>query len=146
MELQSKSSPIDAEITDEYLIWLIDAYDKSGYVLPFVGIKYCTHDDKCKCQRCEQIRRDKWPYTESLAAHLLYLSGFKIDEINRIQVQKFEDCLFIDFIKDIDEFFTYVTNLCNSQNNEYGVHILNLFRNGSFNKKLIDDITPAFFS
>ncbi|CAF2028119.1 unnamed protein product, partial [Rotaria magnacalcarata] len=83
---------------------------------------------------------------ESLAAHLLYLPGFKIDEINKIQVQKFEDCLFIDFIKDIDEFFTYVTNLCNSQNNEYGVHILNLFRNGSFNKKLIDDITPAFFS
>ena len=146
MELQSTSSPIAAEITDEYLIWLIDAYDKSGDVLPFEGIKYCTFDDKCKCQRCEQIRRNKWPYIPSLAAHLLYLSGFKMDEINKILVRKFEDCLFNDFIKNIDEFYSYVTDLCNSQNNEYGVHILNLFRNQSFNKKLIDDTTTAFFS
>ncbi|CAF3605835.1 unnamed protein product [Rotaria socialis] len=139
---QSTSSSTASEITDEYLIWLIDVYDKNGAVLPLIGIKYCTHNDECKCQRCEQNRRNKWPYTESLAANLLYLSGFKIDEINIIQVKKFEDCLFSDFIKNMNEFFIYVTDLCNS-NNEYGLYILNLFRNRSFNKKIYHGLTPA---
>ncbi|CAF4452192.1 unnamed protein product, partial [Rotaria magnacalcarata] len=119
MIIQSDNSHRTFNFTDEYLDRLIDEHDKNCVLLPVTGVKYCTVDEMSKCRRYE---------------------------INKIQVQKFEDCLFIDFIKDIDEFFTYVTNLCNSQNNEYGVHILNLFRNGSFNKKLIDDITPAFFS
>ncbi|CAF4252055.1 unnamed protein product [Rotaria magnacalcarata] len=90
----------------------------------------------------DETFRNKWSYIESLAVNLLYLSGVKIDEINIIQVKKFEDCLFNDFIKNMNEFLIYVTDLCNS-NNEYGLHILNLFRSGSFNKKIYHDSTPG---
>ncbi|CAM4852352.1 unnamed protein product, partial [Rotaria magnacalcarata] len=70
MEIQSDNSHRAFYFTDEYLDWLIGGHDKNRVLLPFIGIKYCTDDDdeKCKCRRCEQIRRNKWPYIESLAA------------------------------------------------------------------------------
>ncbi|CAF1515753.1 unnamed protein product [Rotaria magnacalcarata] len=131
--------------SDEYLDWLIHGYDKNGVPLPFMGIRYCTDDENCKCRQCKQSRRNKWPYTESLSANLLYISGFKMHEINNIEIKKLEDCLFNDFNYNINGFFTYVTDLCTSYD-VYGIHILNLFRNGSFNKKLYNGATPAILA
>jgi len=94
---------------------------------------FSTDNDNCKCRRCQATRRNKWCYTELLSAHLFYLSGFKMHEINAIEVKKFEDCLFNDFIHDMNGFLIYVTDLC-TINGQYGLHILDLFKNGSFNK------------
>ncbi|CAF4525971.1 unnamed protein product, partial [Rotaria magnacalcarata] len=146
METQSDDSHRAFDFTDEYLDWLIDGHDKNGILLPFIGIKYCTGDEKCKCRQCEQSRRNKWPYAESLAAHLFYLSGFKMNEINGSEVKKFQDCLFNDFINNMNGFYIHVADLCSSQNNEYGLHIFNLFRNGSFNKNIYNGATPAILA
>ncbi|CAF3539801.1 unnamed protein product [Rotaria socialis] len=146
--IKSDNSHRAFNFTDEYLDWLIDGYDKNGVLLPFIGIKYCTDDvdEKCKCRRCEKSRRNKWPYIESLAGNLLYLSGLQMDEINGSEVKRFEDCLFNDFINNMQRFYSHVTDLCYSQNDEFSLHILNLFRNGSFNKRLYNGATPAIFA
>ncbi|CAF1074763.1 unnamed protein product [Rotaria magnacalcarata] len=147
MKVQFHNSHRAFNFTDEYLDWLIDGHHKNLVLLSFIGVQYCTDDDnKYKCRRCERSRRNRWSYIESLAANLLYLSVFKINEFNGCEVRRFEDCLFDDFINNMNGFYIHVTDSCNSQNNEFSLHILNLFRNVSFNKRLYNGANPAILA
>ncbi|CAF4444475.1 unnamed protein product, partial [Rotaria magnacalcarata] len=91
---------------------MLNPYDKNGKEIPFQGIRYCTDNDACQCKRCKKNRMNEWPYERSLSANLLYLTGLHINDINYMEVIKFEETLVSDYLRHIGEFWKYVTELC----------------------------------
>lgn len=128
--------------SDEYLEWLINRYDNNGKSIPFNGVRYCTFDKKCSCRTCRQFYQKQWPYNRVLSATLLHLSGVNIHEINHDEVEKFENCIINDYYNDMDGFYDYVVDLCSS-NSDYGLYILNLFVNSTFDKPTIHKINSS---
>ncbi|CAF3447433.1 unnamed protein product [Rotaria sp. Silwood2] len=123
-------------LTKEYKQWLNESCDTIGKILPFQGIKYCQQNDSCQCKTCKKDRILEWPYERSLSANLLYLTGIKLDDINYLEVTTFEETLISKYLRNITEFWKYVTEVC-LLGGDYGTETLAAFNNGKFDKKII---------
>ncbi|CAM4850267.1 unnamed protein product, partial [Rotaria magnacalcarata] len=77
--------------SEEYKRWMLHPFDENGKRIPFQGVKHCTDDDACQCKKCKKNRIDEWPYDRSLSAHILCLTGVKINDINYDEVNKFQE-------------------------------------------------------
>ncbi|CAF5118317.1 unnamed protein product [Rotaria magnacalcarata] len=114
MEKQNKFNQYDDIIfaSEEYKRWMLHPFDENGKRIPFQGVKHCTEDDACQCKKCKKNRIDEWPYDRSLSAHILCLTGVKINDINYDEVNKFQESLVAEYLRHISDFWKYLTEVC----------------------------------
>ena len=95
-------------------------------------------NDACQCKRCKKNRMDEWPYTRTLSAHILCLTGVTINDINYNEVTKFEESLVGDYLRHISDFWKYLTEICLLAGDN-GIEILHNFYHGIFDKPRVHD-------
>ncbi|CAF2040618.1 unnamed protein product [Rotaria magnacalcarata] len=135
MEKQNKFNQYDDIIfaSEEYKRWMLHPFDENGKRIPFQGVKHCTDDDACQCKKCKKNRIDEWPYDRSLSAHILCLTGVKINDINYDEENKFQESLVAEYLKCISDFWKYLTEVCLLAGDP-GIEILHDFYHGFFDK------------